>query len=250
MNRRIMLSLSVLAMTAALAAFLPGCGRAAPSAAPGSGPPSQEESQEENKEEAGLPEDGRAEPERLYVADAARYRGTVTSMVGGLQSDTGLTVTLAAYQGSSDIRDLVFTFDKNTRASFDLSEVAIGDHLEVFYNAEGPGGQLAGGFAALAVNKLPPAERVYFNGTLVSVSGDGDSRRLLLQNLNTPEDAAGDDLYLYQTVFNVNDGTQLYLDPEELVPGAVLNIYHEGVYAMSLPPQGIPLEIRLMVGAG
>ncbi len=196
-----------------------------------SAPPQEESSQE--GEEAVAP---------LYVADAARYRGTVAAIDTALSGET--IYRLEAFPGSGLDQQLLVTFD-GARAEFDLSEIALGDHLEVFYQAPQEEGCGLTCYEVIAVNRLMPAEAVYYNGILASINERENGEMDLVMVLEgTPEDQ-WEDLAI-QFVFHTGEGTQFYCNSDDLVPGTLLNIYHRGVMTMSIPPQGSALEVRPM----
>lgn len=231
MKRRILSITAVLMMTIMLAALLPGCNT--------NSTPSSSETGEvsDNPSTPDTPESEATDGDKLYVADAKMYRGTVTQLEDG-------TMVLEAYPGSFVTKTMDFIIDESTRANFDIETLAVGDHLEVFYGGVNTDGTES---VAIAMNRLPAAEMVYYNGTIVDTTETDSGIRLTMASLDMPEDVSDADRSAYYTVFNVTDETQLYISESDLVPGTALNIYHKGVMALSLPPQGAPLEIRLMV---
>ena len=131
-------------------------------------------------------------------------------------------------------------------AGFDLSEIALGDHLEVYYNppAEEEGEACAiTCYPVIAVNRLMPAEAVYYNGILTAVQEKEDgSVDLVMVPEGTAQDQWEDPMV--QFVFHTGDETQFYCNLEDLTEGTLLNIYHKGIMTMSIPPQGVALEVR------
>lgn len=237
MNRHTAPILLTLLFTVALAGMLPGCGNLSAIPAPDRGqspsshapPPSSQT----------LP--GEETAPQLEVADAARYRGTLVELTpqpGGSQ-----LLVLEAAPGSGQASQMALVLTPDSRTNFPKAELALGDHLEVYYGVRPQGDSSPA--AIIAANRLPDAQMVYYNGTLLEVSESDQGRRLLLQNLDTPENTPENELYLYQTIFWVGDEARLYLSEDQLVPGIQLNIFHKGIYTMSLPPQGIALEVRV-----
>ena len=245
--RRIIALLSAMAVCCTLAAC------AAPAREGGSAPESEAvsasagETESQPAEESQSPESGTEEGENavksLYVADASRYRGTVASIDTVLSGET--IYKLEAFQGSGLPEQLLVTLE-GADAGFDLSEIALGDHLEVYYNppAEEEGEACAiTCYPAIAVNKLMPAEAVYYNGILTAVQEKEDgSVDLVMVPEGTPQDQWEDPMV--QFVFHTGDETQFYCNLEDLTEGTLLNIYHKGIMTMSIPPQGVALEVR------
>lgn len=197
--------------------------------------PQEELSQSQEGEEAVNP---------LYVADAACYRGTVAAIDTALSGET--IYRLEAFPGSGLDQQLLVTFD-GARADFDLSEIALGDHLEVFYQPPQEEGCGLTCYEVIAANRLMPAEAVYYNGILTGIEeGEDGETDLVMVPEGTSEDQWEDPMI--QFVFHVGEGTQFYCASDALAPGSLLNIYHRGVMTMSIPPQGAALEVRLMSG--
>ena len=210
----------------------PGSSAAQPAAESGSGPESEPQE---------------AEPmEPFYVADAALYRGTVTSIDTTLSGET--LYKLEAYPGSGLQEQLLAVPTGDTKASFDFSTVALGDHLEVFYGAPPAGEETCGltCYDIIAVNRLLPAEAVYYNGILVKAEEREDGS---LDLVMVPEDTAQPDWEdpMKQFIFHTGEDTQFYMNEADLISGAHLNLYHRGIMTMSIPPQGGALEVRPII---
>lgn len=239
--RRIIALLSALAVccTAAACAAPAGEGESAPA---GEAVSASAQGAESQAPESGA-EEGENAVESLYVADASRYRGTVASIDTVLSGET--IYKLEAFQGSGLPEQLLVTLE-GADAGFDLSEIALGDHLEVYYNppAEEEGEACAiTCYPAIAVNKLMPAEAVYYNGILTAVQEKEDgSVDLVMVPEGTAQDQWEDPMV--QFVFHTGDETQFYCNLEDLTEGTLLNIYHKGIMTMSIPPQGVALEVR------
>ena len=201
---------------------------------------------------ASLPESPASQPEEaqsgqedavtdhLYVADAARYRGTVASIDTDINGEAMYRLT--AFPGSGFAEELLVVFTPESQASVELATIQEGDHLEIFYSpASGEGASQR----VIAANKLLPAEGVYYNGILVEKGEREDgSVDLVMVPLDTPSESWGDPMR--QFVFHTGESTQFRLAPEALKEGALLNIYHKGIATRSLPPQGVALEVRLL----
>lgn len=243
--KRITAALLALAACCAVAA----CTHPAPAAAPSDPssaiatplPPKAEEPEPQPEPEETEREKEEPAMEQLYVADAARYRGTVASI------DTDITGTvmyrLTAFPGSGLAEQLMVVFTDESRTSFDLASIQAGDHLEVFYSpAEGETCGLTC-YDVIAANKLLPAEGVYYNGILVEqeVLEDG-SIDLVMVPQGTPLENWGDPMM--QFVFHTGPETQFRMSTQDLEEGMLLNIYHKGIATRSIPPQGVALEVR------
>lgn len=181
--------------------------------------------------------------ERIVVADAACYRGTVASI------DTDLTgavmYRLTAFPGTGLAEQLMVVFTQESRASFDPSSIQEGDHLEVFYSPAG--GETCGltCYDVIAANRLLPAEGVYYNGILVEAeTQENGSVDLVMVPQGTPLESWGDPMQ--QFVFHTGPDTRFRMSSQDLEEGMLLNIYHKGIATRSIPPQGEALEVRPM----
>lgn len=181
--------------------------------------------------------------DQLYVADAARYRGTVASIDADIAG--GLMYRLAAYPGTGLPEQLMIVFTGDSRTSFPQDTIREGDHLEVFYQpVEGETCGLTC-YEVIAANRLLPAEGVYYNGILVEQNTMEDGTAdLVMVPQGTPLENWGDPMK--QFVFHTGPDTQFYMAEDDLAEGALLNIYHKGIATRSLPPQGVALEVRLL----
>lgn len=170
--------------------------------------------------------------------DAPRYRGTVAFIDRPSEGET--VYRLTAFPGSGFIEEMFIAVGPDTKADFDLAEIKEGDHLEVaflpFRKEDGP-------VPVLEVIRLFPAEMVYYNGVLVEREKEEDGTvDLVMVPQGTPLENWGDPLKQY--VFHAAPGTAFKTPPDELPEGALLNIYHKGIATMSIPPQGVALEVR------
>lgn len=166
-------------------------------------------------------------------ADTALYRGTVTHME---TTDEGTLLTLQQVPGTNfGIGSLVAVLNSDTRTNYEIARLEQGSYVEVYYGAE-LSGTLPDRVRAIASNLLPPAEASVHNGTLqeITLNEDGTAR-LLVASLNGNGD----------TLFLVNDESQVYVNLESLAIGDKLNILTNGTSADSLPPQATALELRL-----
>lgn len=184
-----------------------------------------------------LPETSEASaPEHLVVADAAMYRGLVYSVE---ETEDGKIITLQEAAGTDFGADVLkFRITADTKLSFE-EPIAAGDtfYYEVYYGVA-PGQTLDAESVqdAIAMNRYFDVAAVNFNGTLKEIlpsdkAGEGQLVMEALQDLQ-------------EVVFNYSAEVQFYLDFAALKPGDKLNIFHKGIYTMSIPPQGIPLEVR------
>ncbi|MEG2852410.1 MAG: hypothetical protein RR879_06110 [Hydrogenoanaerobacterium sp.] len=177
-------------------------------------------------------------PEKLTVADAAMYRGTVTEIKNGDDSGT-LLLTLKRADGTAFMPVINhIEIDTATRLSFDKKTLAVGDYLEVYYGVSPvikpiPAKEYK---KAIAINRSFPAEGTVFNGELVEImKNDRDgSTSLLLKPIGKG----------METVFHIFEDTQIYLDFAKLKKGDKLNVFYNGIATMSIPPQSSALELR------
>lgn len=179
--------------------------------------------------------------ERLYVADAAVYRGTVTSLAPG--SDGGWVMVLEQAPGTNfGAPSLTFVTDENTRYSFPaskLDESIVGVYLEVFYGiAPGQPLDASAQQKAIGINDYMTADMVNFNGVVMEVSSFDDKPgegQILTHELGDENNVVA---------FNYSGETQFYLDFDSIAPGDKLNFFHSPAMTRSLPPQTFALEVR------
>lgn len=174
----------------------------------------------------------------LLIADAAMYRGAVTEVE---QTEEGTVVSLEQAKGTDFGADSMrFLLGADTKLSFEIENLAIGGYLEVFYGAQpGEKADVQTIVPAISAKLYASAEMVNFNGTLEQVvSGQKEGTgRLMMTDLESGQ----------TVIFNYSEeDTQIYLNLDELQTGDRLNIFHRGIFTLSLPPQGSPLEIRRM----
>lgn len=201
--------------------------------------PSQQSSEE--AAEGGNEEAIEAEPasQQLFIADSAMYRGTITAME---ETDKGTLVTLKQADGTDfGAATQKFLITQDTQTSFEEEMLVNNAYLEVYYN----GGSQEEISSVIAANIYEAAEMVNFNGTLKEVLKNPDRPKegqLVMTDMTTNEEI----LFHYDN----NGGTQFYLNFEELKPGDQLNIFHKGMFTLSLPPQGIAVEVRPYTAEG
>ena len=166
----------------------------------------------------------------IMVADASMYRGTVT--VAQLVED-GMRLTLEQAKGTDfGAASIEALLPQDAVLSFSPHEIVEGSYLEIYYS----GSLEAQPVRVIAANLYPSAEMVNFNGVFEELRTDSpDAGSLVLRDVENGQQV----VYHYAA-----EQTQLYVDLSSLVPGDQLNIFHRGVYTMSLPPQGSALEIR------
>lgn len=182
------------------------------------------------------PESEASSQERLTVADAAMYRGTTDSIE---ETADGKVITLYQAQGINyGNPSQKFRITADTKFSFE-EPIAAGDtfYYEVYYGAL-PGENLVAEEARdiIAMNRYFDMAAVNFNGTIKEIlpSDKAGEGQLVMEEMGTQQ----------EVVFNYSADVQFYLDFDAIKPGDQLNIFHKGIYTMSIPPQGIPLEVR------
>ena len=174
--------------------------------------------------------------EKVYVADAAMFRGAIVSVE---DSEDGKLITLEQAEGTDfGAPKLKFQFTEDTTCSFEESKLTDGAYLEVFYGlAEGQSIDPEQTYSAIGANIYAEAEMVNFNGTLKEYKPSEDNENegsLMMEDLKTGE----------EVIFHYAEETNFYLDIDQLKQGDQLNIFHSGAYTRSLPPQGSALEVR------
>lgn len=176
--------------------------------------------------------------EKVHVADAAMYRGTVMEIK---ENDGGKTLVLEQAKGTDfGSPTLTFVTTDDTRLSFEADKLVKGVYLEVYYG-QAPGQKLDATKEnnAIGINLYPSSEMVVFNGTIKVVEPNPDKEgegQITMSNLDREE----------EVVFNYSqDNTQFYLTFEDLKVGDKLNIFHSGAYTRSIPPQGSAIEVRM-----
>lgn len=192
----------------------------------------------ENSDVRGVaPAEEPAKPEKIVVADAALYRGTIVALV---ETEGGKLVTLEQAAGTDfGAPSRTFLIDDATSASFEADRLVQGAYLGVYYG-RAPGQALGPDEAqrAIGANLYPEAGLVVFNGTIQEIQpaeGVENEGSLVMEELDTGS----------PVVFHFGGGTtQFYLNEHDLKPGDRLNILHRGAYTRSIPPQGFALEVR------
>ena len=230
MKRFIFLT-GILTLTAALF----GCTGKLPAQST-SNPPSASASPKQSEPEQSLPEIGEIQPMPMPtvppINDAIMYRGTITEIT--LEKD-GVVALLEQAEGTNFGHRAMrgFLDPESSFLTFDIADIQVGDYLEIFY-----GGALALSeppfVTAIQAYKLLAASLVLYNGELVEIMEDGS---LVLNHIGS---MPGDE----QHVFHIDDATQVYMNLDDLVPGAKLNIFYNGIATRSLPPQSTAQEVR------
>lgn len=190
---------------------------------------------------AGAPNAGGTEESKLsslQVSDAAMYRGTVVSLE---ETEAG-TVALLRQEKGTDFgaETMRFLIEERTRLSFARENLVAGSYLEVFYGAPyQTKADAETAVPAISANLYLSAEMVNFNGTLEEIAPGRTegSGVLVMTNLENGETV----LFHYSA-----DHSKIYLNLNELKAGDRLNIFHRGIFTLSLPPQGSLLEVRRM----
>lgn len=227
-----MKKISLFLIVSILSLSLMACGTDAPAIqeeTPADPDPSQETPLDKEAEQ----EEESFDSGKVYIADAALYRGTVTAMEA---AEEGTLLTLEQAPGTdfgSPSRQFLLT--EESRLSFKSEQISQNIYLEVYYTVENP----EEAALILGANFYETAEMVNFNGTLSSVweSPDRPGQGMLAM----VERNTGEEVHFN---YDKNGGTQFYLEFDALQPGDELNIFHRGIYTLSLPPQGIALEVR------
>lgn len=178
----------------------------------------------------------KVESEKVEVADAAMYRGTIVSME---DTDDGKQITLEQAEGTNfGAPKLNFLLTENTTSSFEESELATGKYLEVFYGlAEDETLDSEKLYSVIGANLYPEADIVNFNGIIKEFKTDETKENegtILMEDSKTNQ----------EVLFHYSNDTNFYLDPTQLKQGDEINIFHSGIFTRSLPPQGSALEIR------
>lgn len=162
----------------------------------------------------------------IPVADAAMYRGTVTNQ----WEDDGLTYyeLVQALGTNYGFSSLTVSADKTVYENNKLSDVKVGDYLEVYYGA-GKNESL-GTKAIISAGKLVNADFSVFNGTVEKI----EKGSVLLKALDGNN----------EILFRYSSDTHLYLDIAKVKKGDRLNVYFNGITTRSIPAQANALEIR------
>ncbi len=174
------------------------------------------------------------ETERLYVADAAMYRGVVQEFA--VNDQTGNTVWILQQVDGTDFGfpELKVEISENTDLGPGAEQVGNGSYVEIFYGGKPDSNNQV---EAIAVNRLESADMVIYNGVLKSIQGDSEGQ-MELESL----DGQGTGY-----IFNFDANTQFYLNKEQLTPGTKLCVFHSAASTRSLPPQSAAYEVRLYV---
>lgn len=167
----------------------------------------------------------RTEP--VYVADAALYRGTITEIQGNVYR-----MEMAPGRNYGE-EVLLVTMEQDTPV-YAIPETGLqtGDYIEIYYTMlqETYPAQTT----ALGVNYLAPnAEDVVFNGVVQSIEQENEEGLAMLLLGDNGQEA----------LFRTGGQTQIYMDKADIVPGAHLSIFFNGVMTLSLPPQSTADEI-------
>ena len=93
--------------------------------------------------------------------------------------------------------------------------------------------QNAGGVPAAASVTEDEVDTI-FNGEVTEIRDIDGTPQIELKSL---EDDS-------KIIFNISDETQIYMDEDDIIPGARLTVYHSGKLTRSNPPIGQALEIR------
>lgn len=227
-----MKKISLFLIASILSLSLMACGADAPAVQEES-PAGPDPSQETPLEEEPAQEEENLASGKVFIADAALYRGTVTAVE---TTEEGTLLTLEQAPGTdfgSPSRQFLLT--EESRLSFKSEQIVPNVYLEVYYTGKNP----EEAALILGANFYEAAEMVNFNGTLSSVWESPD--RPGQGSLAMVERDTGEEVHFN---YDKNGGTQFYLDFDALQPGDELNIFHQGIYTLSLPPQGIALEVR------
>lgn len=174
--------------------------------------------------------------EKIVVADAAMYRGTLLSKT---ENESGFLLTLSQAKGTNfGAAEKMFLWNDDTRASFPLEGLTEGAYLEVYYGAALGAPPSEAPQTIIGANRYDSAEMVNFNGKLLEklLAEDGSIRSLRMQSLENDE----------EVIYHIGKETKVYLNWEKVAVGDALNIFTNGIRTMSLPPQAPALEIRKM----
>lgn len=194
-------------------------------------PPPSSESSSESSESFESESSETSAPEKISVADAAMYRGTVVKQ----EADGDAQILTLEQADGTDFgaAALRFRLGADTPLSFEKDQLVNGAYLEVFYGvAPGQTLNVDETHDVIGANLYPEAAMVNFNGTVMEFLPE--EKLLMMEDLNNGQTVA----------FHYGDETQLYLTLTDIQKGDKLNIFHRGVFTLSLPPQGNSLEIR------
>lgn len=171
--------------------------------------------------------------DKIIVADAAMYRGTITNIKTDKALNT-VDITLKRADGTAFTpATAVFTLDNNTKMNFKREELAKGQYIELYYGKPANEGEAA---KAIAVNWLNPSDMTIFNGEIVEFMKNDrtDGYSLRLKPIGRG----------METVFHISDDTQMYVSLSDLQVGDKVNIFYNGVATMSIPPQSNAAELH------
>jgi hypothetical protein len=171
----------------------------------------------------------------VKAADAAMYRGIITSVVTGKDGLT--TLTLKQVSGTDfGAGALKVVWDESTKTDLKPDDLADGNYIEVFYGRS-PNADMPEKAVAISLKKLPDADLSIFNGTIIDISRDKKNKELGSLTLKALDGEQ-------EIVFNYGPETQIYLDADALKNGDKLNVFFSGATTNSLPPRAYALEIR------
>ncbi|WNY28949.1 hypothetical protein MmiEs2_11620 [Methanimicrococcus stummii] len=171
-------------------------------------------------------------------ADAARYRGNVT----GISVTNNETImTLEKVKGTGGDASMNFVFGDNSKANFNLTDLKIGQYIEVYYGI--PAGDVKPDPATVIVaNVLQNADMVVYSGEIVNVTPAVDVNNstyvgkleVKLENNTT-------------MIFNCGNSTQFYMNMSDVTAGTKVSIYANWIIQTSMPPQTTAYEVSKYV---
>ncbi|MDV0444827.1 hypothetical protein MmiAt1_03700 [Methanimicrococcus sp. At1] len=169
-------------------------------------------------------------------ADTAMYRGNVTN-ISTANNET--IMTLAQVNGTNyGAANMNFVFGDNSKANFNLTDLKVGQYIEVYYGI--PAGDVRPDPATVVVaNVLPNADLVVYSGEIVNVTPAVNvsnstyvgKLEVKLENNTT-------------MIFNCGNSTQFYMNMSDVAAGTKVSIYGNWVIQTSMPPQTTAYEVR------
>ena len=169
------------------------------------------------------------------VADAALYRGVITSIQTGNNSEA-IFILEQAEGTNFGYPVLEVVLAKSTKTTPEETNFIEGMYVEVQYGAPA-GGQIQEPVTAISVKRLMSVEGLVFNGEILSLHpGDKPgSGSIMLRRIGSE----ADDWY-----YRYDADTSFYLNFDELKIGEKINVFTNGITNPSFPPQASALEVR------
>lgn len=178
---------------------------------------------------------------RVTIENAPLYRGTISALTTDKSGNT--VITLNQLEGTNfGVPTMKVALNNNTRYNFKKSDLKKGLCLEVYYQA--PKAKTLDTntvYTALGANLYFESASVNVNAIVESVQKSATKTgvgSITVKNMANNE----------PVVFTYGPETNFVTELANIKVGDKLNIFHRGIYTMSLPPQGNALEIRTYQG--